>query len=186
MVDRAGILRIAAQLGISLDAEYHPQPKRPAPSPDEDPILDLSHPHVNGRTLDQVLENFGMPLFSVKVICASGASCYPWVYPPFCQTADEVAAHFGVSRRTIQEWKARKTPWKPDQYYSIPQIEYWRRLEFDEPMGPAYFAVAIVKAVRGELCALLKEPGPLDPAKILAALPTDADVAQALWNTREE
>ena len=61
-----------------------------------------------------------------------------------------------------------------------------RNLEFsDQPLGTGYFALAIGKVIRGDICALLKQ-GITDPSQILAALPTDADVARALWDTREE
>ena len=127
-VARSRLLRVAEKLGLplSIATETAPPSVRVNSDPDEDPIIELNDPELGGATtLEQVLEHSCLSPFSLKVLCASGIAKAPYVYGPFLRTADDVAAHFEVDRRTVQAWKNRKNPmpWKPN-YYSAPQIEY--------------------------------------------------------------
>jgi hypothetical protein len=187
MQDKARLHREAERLGLKLGPDWNPVDRYGDPG-DETPIVDLTDSELGGATtLEEAIENSGSNLFSIKVLCAAGVSLGPLAYGPFCSTADQVAAHFKIDRRTVQSWKQRPRPmpWKPDWYYSLPQIAYWKAVEFDEPIGQSHFVRAIARVIRGDICTLIKQ-GVTDPAAFLAAIPSDYDIDCALWDTRSD
>ena len=72
----------------------------------------------------------GLSVMALRAIfAATGAPC-PIDYGPTVGSLAQVGIHFGVSERTVANWKARGMPGEPG-HYNLPRIQQWRRQQND-------------------------------------------------------
>lgn len=127
-------------------------------------------------TPEELAERLGMSPLALKLWCAAGLLPFGYEYAdpgPFVGTADEVAHHFGVDRRTVQNWKKANPPmpWESGKY-DLTAIHRWRAQTFEDGNGPdlvrAVFVVVrseLVRAMNDALIAIDDTKGVSDGVK---------------------
>lgn len=85
-------------------------------------------PHTEAER--EAAEQLGVTVPTLRIFAAAIGT---GPYPNFAlRTQRDVAAHFGVSRRTVAEWIKEGAPGRTGDY-RVAEIEAWRKLRYNNP-----------------------------------------------------